>query len=292
MLPNRCLLVLFFLCQLSTFLANANVNATFDDNGILWDMIKARLDNYLKQQQMKSGSNNLNSNVAPIWLNISEEFGQYGVQQVEVNRIEPISSIKEQVFNMTQIPIDQQVITFESKVLDNNHSLAFYTIGANAELDVHFLARLFVMTSNGSKLQVLADLDDTISDLKQQIKTALKMESDEQELYICINPLKNDSITLREAGLQNNSTILIKTMILGFQLAGHQDCELWLPHKNLAVKNVIARVEKECPFGKVECLIYNDRKLSSTTVIKDGSKIRIGNNRDCYSWNNEEWWHN
>jgi hypothetical protein len=75
--------------------------------------------------------------------------------------------------------------TVLGKTLDNNHSLAFYTIGANAELDVHFLARLFIMTSNGSKFEVLSDLNETVSDLKKQIKTALKMRADEQELFIC-----------------------------------------------------------------------------------------------------------
>jgi hypothetical protein len=46
-------------------------------------------------------------------LNISD----FGVQQVEVNRLEPIKKIKEQVWNLTRAPVDQQIILFEGEFL-------------------------------------------------------------------------------------------------------------------------------------------------------------------------------
>lgn len=84
------------------------------------------------------------------------------------------------------------------------------------------------------------------------------MDADEQELFICskflievlkntnflVNPLTNDTVTLRAAGLSNNSTIHIKTMVLAFQRANYADCELWLPHKNLAIRVVQKNVLK------------------------------------------------
>jgi hypothetical protein len=76
-------------------------------------------------------------------------------------------------------------LLFSAKPLENNHSLAFYTIGANAKLSVTVLARLFVVTSNGTKFELLSDLNNTVADLKKQIKQTLKMDADEQELFIC-----------------------------------------------------------------------------------------------------------
>ncbi|CAI2384347.1 unnamed protein product [Moneuplotes crassus] len=77
------------------------------------------------------------------------------------------------------------------------------------------IINVHVKTVDGSKFFILANLDDTLLELKKKIENKASYKVDKQVITYKGEPLKDNYITLRDANFNDLSTIHLLSRVIG-----------------------------------------------------------------------------
>ena len=146
------------------------------------------------------------SATAEIEVCVSTPSGK--VISIRVGNQEPVEAVKMAVQGKLGIPLDQQRLFFRGQPLANDVSLIHYGIHEGSKLSLVVMMTITVkpLTSDSFSLEV--DANESISEMKEQIKKTIGISPEQQRLLYDGKPL-NDNGTLRDYSIRNGAKIYL-----------------------------------------------------------------------------------
>ena len=123
-----------------------------------------------------------------------------------------VRNIKEKIKNDLNIPIENQILTYDGKHLVDNNTLDYYGIIKTSTLYLFYLSednfnklmKIDIRKPNGNIITLEVKISDTIGNIKEKLK---KIEGAPIGELIYKNRLLNDSILLDYYNFKNNSLL-------------------------------------------------------------------------------------
>ena len=123
-----------------------------------------------------------------------------------------VRNIKEKIKNDLNIKIENQILTYNGKHLDNNNTLAYYGIIKTSIIYLFYLSteefnkpmKIDIRKPNGKIITLNVKISDTIGNIKEKLE---KMEGAPIGELIYKNRLLNDSFLLDYYNFKNNSLL-------------------------------------------------------------------------------------
>ena len=122
-----------------------------------------------------------------------------------------IETVKLKIHDKEYIPPDKQILTFNGKLLENEHTLYDCNIQHGSTLNLEwrvsiFCMLIFIRTLTGKTITLEVQPLDTIKNIKSKIQDKVKIPLHQQSLIIAGKQLEND-LTLSDYNIQNWSTL-------------------------------------------------------------------------------------
>lgn len=116
---------------------------------------------------------------------------------IDVQPIEKIESVREKIQKILKIPVDQQMLVFDGKQLENGHTLYDYSIiNESIILMIPIVKRffdVFIWTPNGKEIRINVEPTTKVKDVKLKIQEKEKFDIEKQRLFLDNKPLENEN---------------------------------------------------------------------------------------------------
>jgi len=188
-----------------------------------------------------------------------------------VLRVEPtdtIDEIKDRVEDKTGIPKKDQVLTFDGRPLDNDRkTLDEYGIQHQDTLDLEPM-EIKVRTPDGRVVDLIVDPEDTIDDVKKQVKKKLGIPPEHQRPTFNGKPLPDNS-TLEDNGIHHGDVIDLQPMQIKVRAPDGRTCDLDVSPDD-TIPDIKNQVEKKLGIPAEEQRpIFNDEPLPDNSTLDD-----------------------
>ena len=193
---------------------------------------------------------------------------------LKVKSSDTIRNVKAEIQWQEGIPSDQQQLVFESKQLEDGHTLSEYNIqnGSTIQRVPHLChgMQIYVKTHTGKNLTIKVEPSDTIEDVKAKIQDEEGIPADQQCLTLGGMQLE-DGHTLSDYSIQNESIFhcvphLCSMDIYVKTLTGNTITLKVVPSDT--IENVKAKIEdKEGSPRHMQRLIFLGRELGVTQPV-------------------------
>ena len=133
---------------------------------------------------------------------------------LDVKPDDTIERVKEKIFEKEGVPIDQQVLVYESKILENDKILAYYNIQKDSTLKLMLGNYCFIIYDEVKKLKISGynlRLYKTLF-LKKLINEKLGIVPEHQELIVDGKIMENDE-GLYGYNVENGKEIVLKAIV-------------------------------------------------------------------------------
>ncbi|VEU41767.1 unnamed protein product [Pseudo-nitzschia multistriata] len=130
---------------------------------------------------------------------------------LEVEPQDAIKDIKWLVGNKLDIPIDDCILLFKDKSLPETSTLDENDIHHGDVIDLQQM-EIYVIDLDGQKLEYLVSPSDTIESIKNVLEEDTGLKREDQRLCFQDNLLKNDKMTLKDAGIKHQDTLALEPM--------------------------------------------------------------------------------
>ena len=122
-----------------------------------------------------------------------------------------IEAVKLKIHDKECIPPDKQILTFNGKLLENEHTLHEYYIQCKSTLNLEWRVSIhcmliFIRTHTGKAITLEVQASDTIENIKREIQDKINLPLHQQRLMFAGNQLKN-SFMLCDYKIQNLCTL-------------------------------------------------------------------------------------
>ncbi|GJJ70034.1 hypothetical protein EMPS_02383 [Entomortierella parvispora] len=104
--------------------------------------------------------------------------------RLDVNSQDTILSLKRQINDVEDISLDLQRLVFDSRVLEDHHTLAFYRIREDSVVRLRTIIHVVVELSEGRTLTLKGEPTDPVKKLKQMIADAEGIPKEDQTLWL------------------------------------------------------------------------------------------------------------
>ena len=140
------------------------------------------------------------------WGQIFVKIGVGNTITIDPEGTDSIQDVKELIQAKEGIPLGQQILAFEGKVLDDDRSLLDYHISKNSTLVIMNTIRIFVKTPSGKTINIDVEDTDPVHAVKEKIEASEGIPPKEQVLSLDGKPLEDDR-SLLDYGISTESTL-------------------------------------------------------------------------------------
>ena len=95
----------------------------------------------------------------------------------------PILSVKNKIKKQNGHPLDEQILRYDDKVLEDEKTFLYYNIPNDSVLSLTYRIQLVVQKNNGKEIRLFSAPHDTIENLKSMIEQQEGIPVDRQRLY-------------------------------------------------------------------------------------------------------------
>lgn len=184
---------------------------------------------------------------------------------------ETVDDIKERVEGNLGIPVDDQRPTFNGIPLPNNSTLADNKIHNGDTIDLQPM-KICVRFHDGRTVDLVADPDDSIDDIKDRVEEKLGIPVDDHLPTFEDIPLADDS-TLRENDIRHGDTIDLqpKQMEIQVRAPDGRTIDLVVDPED-TIDDIKEQIEKQADIP-----VKNQRPVCNGSPLLDGSTLRDNN---------------
>jgi len=145
---------------------------------------------------------------------------------LNVNPFDTIDQIKDQVEDKTGIPKKHQILTFDGEPLDDKDHKTLEDLGIEHDdtLDLHPM-EIKVRAPDGRVCDLIVDPEDTINDVKKQVKKKLGIPAKDQRPTFNGDPLPDNS-TLEDNDIRHGDVIDLTPMQIKVRAPDGETCTL------------------------------------------------------------------
>ncbi len=162
---------------------------------------------------------------------------------LNVNPTDTIDQVKDKIEDKTGIPKKDQILDFDGRPLDKDHeTLEDYGIEHDDTIDMQPM-EIKVRAPDGRVCDLIVDPDDTINDVKKQVKKKLGIPAKEQRPTFNGTPLPDNS-TLEENDIHHGDVIDLTPMQIKVRAPDGQSCTLTVEPDD-TIPDVKDQVEKK-----------------------------------------------
>jgi ribosome-associated protein YbcJ (S4-like RNA binding protein) len=186
---------------------------------------------------------------------------------LNVNPEDTIPDIKKQVEKKIGIPTKEQRPTFKNKSLPNDSTLKDNGICHGDVIDLQPM-KIRVRSPDGRTCELNVNPDDTIPDIKKQVKKHLGIPTKEQRPTFKNKPLPNDS-TLDDNSIRHGDVIDLQPMQIKVRGPDGRTCDLNVNPED-TIPDIKKQVEKKLGIPTEEQRpVFNDEPLPDNSTLED-----------------------
>ena len=222
----------------------------------------------LKDYKIKHGDT---INMEPMKINVITPKGKKISLDVEPS--ETIKDVKKKIEDKENIPVDDQRLLFDDKLLEDHPTLKDYKINHGDTIDMQPMT-INVITPKGKKISLDVEPDDTIKDVKKKIKNKENIPVKDQRL-IFDDKLLDDHPTLRDYKVKHGDTIKMEPMTINVVTPNGKNISLDVEPTD-KIQDIKKKIlDKEGIPVDEQRLIFDGKELDDHPTLKD-YKIKHG----------------
>ena len=191
---------------------------------------------------------------------------------IDVEFFDTIKNIKEKIEDKEQIPVEQQILFFEGKILEDNQTIFYYNIQKESIILLKLNIKIYVHFIKGETFTLYVEPSDTIKTIKEKITKKEKIPIEKQKL-IFDSQILEENRNLQFYNIKNESTLYISDS--GSKIIIY--VKTWIGITltlDIAESDKISSIKKEIEsklkiFNDIQRLTYKGISLEDDKIFRD-----------------------